>query len=311
MGPEVDGDPPLPLFTRRRRQQIEKLEHGDPSSVLGTPASFRGGERYTATRPHPTFGGLGPVRYAKMKPFDTSLGGSKAEFPQTTGGLIARFADPDAPDRRGDLEELCQRYWKPVYRYLRMVRAKSNDDAKDLTQAFFVWLLEGEPLKSYQAERGSFRKFLKVLLTRFVRDQDEMRRAIKRGGGVKTVMLDEKPEWFEEHVADPRTSEPWEEFDREWAVSLTRHAIDRVRTRRRADGREITVRVFEAYDLLAPEERPSYAQLAATFGVKETDIQNYLTAVRHEVYAEVRAELAHLTREDVDLRDEWNALFKA
>ena len=39
---------------------------------------------------------------------DTSLGGSQKDFPKTAWELIA------GPGRAG-LEELCRRYWKPVY----------------------------------------------------------------------------------------------------------------------------------------------------------------------------------------------------
>src|SRR5258706_11610025 len=98
-----------------------------------------------------------------MNAGDTSLGGDHKRFPETTWSLVSKLRTPgEGPDRAG-LETLCHRYWKPVYRYVRMAWAKSNDEAKDLVQAFFLWLLEGDALAKYEPGRGSFRGYLKLL----------------------------------------------------------------------------------------------------------------------------------------------------
>ncbi len=89
-----------------------------------------------------------------MNPGDTSLGGPHRGFPATTWGMVRQLADSSGSQRREGLEALCRRYWKPVYRYLRIGFAKSNDDAKDLTQAFFAWLLEGDVLERYRPDRA-------------------------------------------------------------------------------------------------------------------------------------------------------------
>src|SRR5262245_49166512 len=94
---------------------------------------------------------------------DTSLGGIVAAFPQTTWGFVARFAGPPEVVSDG-VGILAGRYWKPVYRFIRSAWAKGNEDAKDLTQAFFVWLIEGDALRRYRPGRGSFRSYLKALL---------------------------------------------------------------------------------------------------------------------------------------------------
>ena len=244
-----------------------------------------------------------------MADLDTSLGGSHGAFPKTTGGLIARFGDPTSPDRRADVEQLCRRYWRPVYRYLRIVRAKTNDDAKDLTQAFYLWILEGETLASYDAAKGSFRGFLKILLARFAKDQDRMNGCLRRGGGNTFIPLDAEGALPADGVADPQAAEPWAAFDQEWAYTICHVAIGRIRRRREAENRALPVAVFEAYDLVPEAQRPTYGELARRFGVKESDVGNFITSIRHELYAEIRAELSGVTRGDEDLRREWNDLF--
>src|SRR5436309_796860 len=103
-----------------------------------------------------------------MRAADTSLGGPREDFPKTIGDMVARARDPSAEVRRLGFEELGRQYWKPIYRYARVAWAKSNEDAKDLTQAFFLWLMEGDALDRYLPGRGSFRSFLKALLRHFL-----------------------------------------------------------------------------------------------------------------------------------------------
>ena len=62
-----------------------------------------------------------------MQTGDTTLGGGGKAFPETTLGFAGN----------ADVETLCHRYWKPVYSWIRIARARTNDDAKDLTQEFW------------------------------------------------------------------------------------------------------------------------------------------------------------------------------
>ena len=47
---------------------------------------------------------------------------------------------PARQERRGALVSLCEAYWYPLYAYVRR-RGYSEDEARDLTQEFFVRLL--------------------------------------------------------------------------------------------------------------------------------------------------------------------------
>jgi DNA-directed RNA polymerase specialized sigma24 family protein len=49
-----------------------------------------------------------------------------------------------ASDADQALSTLCQTYWYPLYAYLRR-RGHAREDTRDLTQAFFVKLLEEGP----------------------------------------------------------------------------------------------------------------------------------------------------------------------
>src|SRR5262245_53975881 len=118
-----------------------------------------------------------------MANLDTSLGGRPGSFPNTPWSLVARFGASQTAESRRTVEELCRKYWKPLYQFIRIARGRSNEDAKDLVQAFFLWLMEGDALAKFSPERGGFRGYLKMLLKQFVFHQDEHLGRLKRGGG--------------------------------------------------------------------------------------------------------------------------------
>lgn len=228
---------------------------------------------------------------------DTSLGGQEDRFPETGGDLRSLLgADPSR------LEILCRRYWKAVYAYVRIAWSKGNEDAKDLTQAFFLWLMESETLRRYDAGRGGFRAYLKVLLKRFVGHEERALHRLKRGGDVRIVSLDgEAPRAL---AVDPDAA-----FEKAWLDELLQGAIERVRARAAAEGKELRFQVYLARTSPAKAERPSYRELAARFGLKESDIENHLFAVREAIREEARAALLQATSGPAEFEDEWKRLF--
>jgi RNA polymerase sigma factor (sigma-70 family) len=77
--------------------------------------------------------------------------------------------------RGGDeaaLEELCSRYWYPLYTWLLVTRlARSEADAQDLVQSFFAKMLAQGTLAIHAPERGRFRSYLLRCLKHQVIDQ--------------------------------------------------------------------------------------------------------------------------------------------
>src|SRR3954470_10092096 len=57
------------------------------------------------------------------------------------------------------LEALCRTYWQPIYAFLRR-SGHDRHDAEDLTQGFFVYLLDQKLLQKAEPDRGRFRSFL-------------------------------------------------------------------------------------------------------------------------------------------------------
>lgn len=223
---------------------------------------------------------------------DTTLGGPDRYFPETTAGFRSLLRDGGEEGYRRALEVLCARYWKPVYAYVRAGWSRSNEDAKDLTQAFFLWLQENGALRRFDEERGGLRPYLKILLRRFVKDKDATVNRLKRGGGVQIVPLGDTS-GVDALLADPKAEEADAVFERIWRVELVEQAVARLR--QRCPGTPFAV--FEAYDLCPEAERPTYKVLADRFGLTEGDVKRHLLAMRDALVEDLR-----------DRDDEWATL---
>ena len=75
-------------------------------------------------------------------------------FPPTRRSVIEAVRSIDAEERERALEALCTAYWKPVYKYIRLRWNRPADAAQDLTQGFFMELLERELLDKFDAKRA-------------------------------------------------------------------------------------------------------------------------------------------------------------
>lgn len=241
-----------------------------------------------------------------MNSGDTTLGGGDKAFPETTLGFAGGLRNPATADYTRSLETLCSRYWKPVYSYIRIAWAKSNEDAKDVTQAFFAWLLEEDALRKYDPARGGFRAYLKVLLRRFVGHAERDLHRLKRGGGARVFSLDgdapQLPELQSGNV------DPEKVFERVWLEELVQQSIGRVRERFVQSGREARFRAYEAFALASDGQRPSYAEIAARHGLTVGEVEKALFLVREEIRQELRASLARSAGSDRELEDEWKRL---
>ena len=91
----------------------------------------------------------------------------------------------DEASAREALGELCRIYWRPIFAFICR-RGHNVNDAQDLTQDFFVMVLEGNLLRHADPERGRFRSLLLKALQNFLIDAHEKRQAKKAKQAAKT-----------------------------------------------------------------------------------------------------------------------------
>lgn len=243
---------------------------------------------------------------------DTTMGGSGGQFPVTSHSLVRDAGAADPVVRERALEVLVASYWKPVYKCLRIHWRASNEDAKDLTQGFFAGLLESETLGRFDPDRGKFRTYLRTCLDRYVANERKAENRLKRGGAVRHLPLD-----FEGAEGELRHLEPSVEadvdalFHREWIRSLIERAVDELRARSEASGRRLEFDLFHRYDVegVTEDPRPTYAALAAEFGVEVTKVTNALHATRGRFRDVVLDLVRAATGSETEYRAEVAALF--
>ncbi len=209
-------------------------------------------------------------------------------FPSTAWNLI-----DGAKDRSGSAEmanRLLCRYWKPVYGFLR-VRGYPVSTAEDLTQEFFLRLLERDWLCRADAHRGRFRTFLLTLLVRFLSDQgaDRIRRQqhFERGIVPVSALRAEEPGGWEPAVQES----PEAVFCESWARALLEHACQEVGRRYAAEGHGRWYAWFEEHVLGEGSRRTSQSALARRDGVSRDQVRYAVEQVKRSLEEKIRSEL--------------------
>jgi RNA polymerase sigma factor (sigma-70 family) len=221
--------------------------------------------------------------------------------------MLVDLRSEQEPLRRQAFDRFVEAYWKPVYKYIRLRWRKDPPDAEDLTQNCFKTLLESGFLARFDAEKASFRTFLRVSVDKNVLQQHESDTRLKRGGGAVVLSLDFPSAEQELPLTAPEGS-PEDIFYREWQRQIFALALEDLRRWCQQSGRQTQFEIFEAYDLAAAE-RPGYQELAARHGVTVATVTNYLAWARRELRRLTLERLAGITTGESEFRSEARSLF--
>src|SRR5260370_41415170 len=152
---------------------------------------------------------------------DTERGGEQAAFPATHCSLIRAVVSSDPAVRKLAQETLIAAYWKPVYKYIRVTWRCDNEDAKDLTQAFFTQTVEKDTFDRFDPAKARFRTFVRLCVDGFVAKERRAAGRLKRGGGLEVLSLDFDSAEGELRLQAPAAEIDLDEFFRqEWLRGL-------------------------------------------------------------------------------------------
>lgn len=240
----------------------------------------------------------------------TEMGGTgPSALPPTSLDLLLDCREGARPDRQAALDRLVSLYWKPVYALVRRSWAKSNEDAKDLVQEFFVRnVLGGSLLQGYAPDRGSFRAFLRGAVSNFLRQEARDSQALKRGGGARAIRLDDDGVDIEDLLADRNALAPEEAFDRAWERVIGARALTLARERLVRDGHDSWWAAFEAFDLRPDGAEVSYDDLAKRFAISRETVKVRLARVREALLQAARDLLSETAATPRDLSEELSRL---
>jgi RNA polymerase sigma-70 factor (ECF subfamily) len=213
---------------------------------------------------------------------DTDTGGPRASFPDTSSTRIRLAQESDPAVRARALGDLVDAYWKPVYCLIRHGWRKGNEEAKDLTQDFFVRIfLQGDAANKFVGH-GQFRAFIKSSVRNFMSDARDAARALKRGGSERFWSLQANEGEIEKLLPEVETGSPEEIFDAAWRRLLMARAIDLVEKRFRVRGMSRTFEIFRRHDLAAEPERPTYRTVGQAVGLGPDAVKIHLARARRE-----------------------------
>jgi RNA polymerase sigma factor (sigma-70 family) len=241
--------------------------------------------------------------------------GEPRAFATTRWSLILSAASSESGEQRARqaLDELCRTYWRPVFSFVCR-HGYAIEDAQDLTQDFFVKILEGNWLQHADRNRGRFRSLLLKSLQNFLINAAERTHTGKRGGDVKFVSWDD---WMAEAPSQLSISAqaldslpPEQLFDLRWAATVVEHALRRLREECESKGKRRLFQTLSCY-LTAERDQVSYASLSTALGIAESAVRKQLYNLRQRYRSLLRDEVAHTVADPAEVEDEIRHLCAA
>lgn len=233
--------------------------------------------------------------------------GSLTHFVTTRWSLIRQRYAPGTRSRVDPcLSQLCQIYWRPIFTFIYR-RGYSAPDAQDLTQDFFLMIMDGNLLQSADPKRGRFRSLLLKSLKNFLIDAAVKSRRHKRGGGVQFVSwekwMSEAPAQLALRAEAMESSPPEALFDAGWAAAIAEEALRRLRLECESKGRRRVYEVLHRY-LAAERAEICYEDLSRALGVPERSVKSLLHHFRTRYRWLLREEIAKTVESETNVDDE-------
>lgn len=230
-------------------------------------------------------------------------------FSDTQWTDVRRAGHPGEPGSDQALETLCQKYWPPIYAYVRR-HGYSPADAQDLTQGFFARLLEKNSFASADRKKGKFRTYLLGALKHFLADEWDKVQAEKRGGKVQFVSLDDvrhaERTYLEDHSSD---ATPERAYDRRWAKILLEQALTRLQEEMYSSGKANqfdALKQFVTGDPQAGDYEAAAAQLDTTSNAVSVTVYR----MRRRWHELIRREIKHTVTTSAEVEEELRNLLR-
>jgi RNA polymerase sigma-70 factor (ECF subfamily) len=230
-------------------------------------------------------------------------------FATTHWSVVLAAGQSESEQRTAALQKLCQAYWYPLYAYARW-RGHGPEDAQDLTQEFFLKLIEKNWLANVAPEGARFRSFLLTMLKGFLANAHDYAQAAKRGGGRTFVPLDsERAE--DRWVHEPATNEtPETAFERRWALAVLAEALERLRKVAEAADKAQHFEALHPFLSREPAEG-EYATLGQRLGLTNEAVAVAVFRLRQRYRDTLRATVADTLADPGQVDDEMRHVFDA
>jgi RNA polymerase sigma-70 factor (ECF subfamily) len=233
------------------------------------------------------------------------MGGTGAAFLTTHWSLVEQVGSDQAL-----VGSLLERYWKPVYCYLRR-KGYVNEDAKDLTQGFFHEIVLGHHLvEKADPSKGRFRSYLLVALDHYLINVKDKHDARKRIPGDRLIALDA----MDLSELPPAVSELDAEasFNYTWVTTLLEEVLEQAENACRHEGMSIHWQLFRdriLQPILEAAEPPSLPELCDRYEIEDVaKASNMIITVKRRFQTTLLRHLRRLVASDEQVREEFEEI---
>lgn len=230
-------------------------------------------------------------------------------FPATHWSQLAALRAGVGAERTAILNFLIQRYWKPVYCYLRRSGC-GEEEAKDLVQDFFAFSLQRDFFDQADPARGRFRSFLLGSLQHFLANARRAAHAQKRRPPQGLVSLEELAGSDSGRFEPADRETPEAVFHRAWVADLTQRVLRRLEAECQATDKQAHYEILRqrlVLPALEGTESPPLRDLAGRLSMTEKQAANHLLTARRVYRRLLEEEIrGYANREDevaAELRD--------
>ena len=229
-------------------------------------------------------------------------------FP-TTSWTVISAARRNSASSADALSKLCATYWSPVYSFIRR-KGYSREEAEDLTQEFFVRVLQHGTFAEARRDRGRFRSFLLASVTHFLSNEWDRSTAQKRGGTCPTFSLDFEASEERYHREPFHEITPETLFERQWALAALDHVLARLREEYARKGQSAQFDLLRVF-LTGDQDRGSYDEVARTLALSAAAVKTAVHRLRRRYAELIREEVAATVAGPDEVDDEIRFLLAA
>jgi RNA polymerase sigma-70 factor (ECF subfamily) len=242
---------------------------------------------------------------------ETDMGGERETFLTTHWSLIEDVQSREDKDH-ALIGLLLDKYWKPVYCYLRR-KGYSNEEAKDLTQGFFhEVVLSRELVRRADQSRGRFRSFLLHALNQYLIDEKRRQTSLKRIPRDKLVPLDFTDPPVLPHIISMQA--PEECFNYAWKSTLLDQSLSQVHEKCSEQGMETHWHVFreKVVKPILDDVKPlSLNEICAKYNIEnETRASNMIVTVKRRFQAALKKNVRNTVISEDQIDEELREILK-
>ncbi len=215
------------------------------------------------------------------------------EFPETNWTNLALATLNGDIREKEALEQLCKDYWNPIVVVL-IAKGVPRERVEDLTQDFFLQLMEKSFFKKADKNQGSFRYFILKSLRYFLADDVKLHQTKKRGGHLQRA-----------EIKDEDVSEDfdYQQFDQAWAEVVFLHVLETMKTEIIRKRGEIIWKQLNKF-LSANEKSGNYKDLASVLNISEAGAKSEVYRLRKRFREALRLEVGRTVSAPHEVNEE-------